>query len=94
MEGTSNASRCVITLKVYNSCSLPVFSKASYVHGVGFWFVYDSGMKIVVNHETKTKAPAKDPGVCLPPISPPTLHTTPTYGLIPFQNTSNQTNNV
>lgn len=42
----------------------------------------------------KHKALAEDPGMCLPSVQPPTLHTIPTYGLIPFQNTSNQTNNV
>lgn len=69
------------------------FVKRHMFIGIGSLFVYDSGMKIVANHETKTKLLLRILA-CVPPISPPTLHTTLTYGLIPFQNTSNQTKNV
>lgn len=82
----SNAPRCVITSSVRNSCSLP---------GCRYLFCIPERRDNHCQPWNKDKAPSEDPAVRLLPITPPTTsRITPTYGLIPFQNTSNQTNNV
>lgn len=86
---SSNASRCVITSSVRNSCSLP---------GCRYLFLYMRAawrsLSTMKQRQSSFWGSRRAPAAYKPPLPPLTLRTTPTYGLIPFQNTSNQTNNV